>query len=176
MSIKFYKTILLFVFCLSFISPIKLQAYCQFEGCVDSSNLDEAPLTLQEAQEIKEFYTSVERDLSENLEVLQDGTYQVRFSDDVMVAITSGAVFRVKGMLDNKVTIVDETRIEEIRQDRIRKRKSRELVKKEYEWGNKNLKKLLKDNPRVFIEETPDKMTTYIDGPRGIIALAFFAH
>ncbi len=174
MSIKFYKTILLVIFCLSFISPIKLQAYCQFEGCGVSSNLDEAPLTLQEAQEIKEFYTSVERDLSDNLEVLQDGTYQVRFSDDVMVAITSGAFFRVKGMFDNKVTIVDETRIEEIRQDRIRDRETKEIVKHEYESGNKRLKKLLKEYPRVSIEETPDKMTTYIDGPRGNYRIGIF--
>ena len=86
MSINFYKTILLVVFCLSFISPIKLQAYCQFEGCVDSSNLDEAPLTLQEAQEIKEFYTSVEHSLSENLEVLSDGTYQVSFPKNILSA------------------------------------------------------------------------------------------
>ena len=173
-SIKFYKTILLVVFCLSFISPIKLQAYCQFEGCGDSSNLDEAPLTIQEAQEIKEFYTSVERDLSENLEVLQDGTYQVRFSDDVMVAITSGAVFRVKGMFDNKVTIVDETRIEEIRQDRIRNLETKQIVKDDYELGNNRLKKLLEGNPRVLIEETPDKMTAYIDGPRGNYRIGIF--
>ncbi len=85
MSIKFYKTILLVVFCLSFISPIKLQAYCQFEGCGDSSK-DEAPLTLQQAQEIKEFYTSVEHSLSENLEVLSDGTYQVSFPKNILSA------------------------------------------------------------------------------------------
>ena len=90
MSIKFYKTILLFVFCLSFISPIKLQAYCQFEGC-GGSNKDEAPLTLQEAQEIKEFYTSVEHSLSENLEVLSDGTYQVSFPKNILSAGILGA-------------------------------------------------------------------------------------
>ena len=97
MSINFYKTILLVVFCLSFLSPIKLQAYCQFEGCGVSSNVDEAPLTLQEAQEIKEFYTSVERDLSENVEVLSDGTYQVTFNQNIAMGI--GAVagsYRVK--------------------------------------------------------------------------------
>ena len=52
MNIKFYQTMLLVVFCLSFLSPIKLQAYCQFEGCSVSSNLEEASLTVQGADEI----------------------------------------------------------------------------------------------------------------------------
>ena len=90
MSINFYKTILLVVFCLSFLSPIKLQAYCQFEGCGDSSNVDEAPLTLQEAQDIKEFYTDFERSLSENVEVLSDGTYQVTFNQNIAMGMGMG--------------------------------------------------------------------------------------
>ena len=184
MSIKFYKTILLVVFCLSFISPIKLQAYCQFEGCGDSSKLDEAPLTIQEAQEIKEFYTSVEHSLLENLEVLSDGTYQVTFSENVSVLFGMGmATSMVSGdFFDDDDDDYQEKKRkrykppspEEIRQNRIRREKAKKLIKKEYEYGNNQLKKLLKDNPRAFIEETPNKMTTYIDGPRGNYRIGIF--
>ncbi len=161
MSIKFYKTILSFVFCLSFISPIKLQAYCQFEGCGVSSNLDEAPLTLQEAQEIKEFYTSVERDLSENLEVLQDGTYQVRFSENVNVLLGMGMAVVSgdhggPGGGGGKYTKEDAEF-----EGRIFRRKN-EI----WERHNNFLKNYFKDIPHVYITETPHDMLITVTDPR----------
>ena len=165
MSIKFYKTILLVIFCLSFISPIKLQAYCQFEGCGDSSKLDEAPLTIQEAQGVKEFYTSVERDLSENLEVLQDGTYQVRFSEKTNVLMAIGAtplgIADVLFGYDQYGRPLGHSGLE------VRDWGKDYVEQKRWESNNKILKDfLLKDVPH-HIEETNTKMIIEITDPKG---------
>ncbi len=170
MSIKFYKTILLVVFCLSFISPINLQAYCQFEGCGGSSNLDEAPLTLQEAQEIKEFYTSVERALSENLEVLSDGTYQVTFPQNINVLLGTGmaVVAGDHGGWPNKVKTPSRSD-SDIR-----------ISNERWETNNRVLRDFFRNRPHTSIKGDGflrggflgmTEMTINIDDPRGKYAL-----
>ncbi len=93
MSLRLYQTMILCMF----LSPITLQAYCNFERCKGYilSNLDHVPITMQEVSELHNFYTSVERDLLENLEILPDGTYKVTFSENVNVLLGMGVATRM---------------------------------------------------------------------------------
>ena len=148
MSFKFQLNILL-VLCM-FLSPITLQAYCNLEGCsgYDQANEDqERPLTMQEARKLNDFYTSIDRDLSENLEVLPDGTHQVAFSEDVNILYGMIAVPYGHGdYLDDDVKFTKEDA--RLHSERWHRREDR------FEGGNQALRRYFKDKPKARIKET----------------------
>ena len=144
------------------LSPITLQAYCNLEGCkgYTPSNLNQVPITMQEARDIERFYTLVERDLSENLEILQDGTHQVKFGGLAGFLLFLWVMDGVNKDLKAKMAVWDA-------EDRAKYRRWKE--------ESNFLKDYFKDKPNVFIsKETAEKLEIAIDDPRGNYRIKIF--
>ena len=166
MSFKFQSTILLTLCML--LNPATLQANCNFEGCSgynQNNEAQESPLTMQEARRLRNLYTSVDRDLSENLEILQDGTYQVSFSENI------NALFGMIAVPYGHGDYLDDDDVK-ISKSEIRYRhklwKSRE---ERWERNNELLDRYFKDKPHTKKRETLEIMEHTInyevDDPRG---------
>ena len=141
------------------LSPITLQAYCNLEGCRGYvlSNENQAPLTMQEARELNNFYTSVDRDLSENLEILPDGTHKVSFSKDVNVLLGMGmATQMVSGDYGGGGSYS--------KADARRDAEAWDRDARRWERDNDFLKKVFKEKfpGRVIIQESTNSMTIKI--------------